>query len=67
MKNSHLFGAYFPNGMTTQMMLKRYDGEHFWSSLPDIEPKHYLWWITDRSIKPVEKLTTAVFQITEAS
>ena len=49
------------------MMLKRYDGELFWISLPEIEPKHYLWWITDKSMKPVEQLSTAVFQITEAS
>ena len=40
--------------MTTTMMLKRYDGEVFYVNMPEIEPKHYLWWITDKSMEPVE-------------
>ena len=67
MKNSQLLKTFFATGTNTQMILKRYDGELFSVNLPEIDPKHFLWWITDKTMKPVEQLSTGVFQITEAT
>ena len=49
---------------TSVMVLKRYDGAIFKTNLAEIPPSEYIFWITDKSTKPVDKLSEAVFQMT---
>ena len=47
------------------MVLRRYDGELFKANLADLTTNDYNWWITDKSTKPVDRQTVAIFQMSE--
>ena len=47
------------------MVLRRYDGELFKVNLADLSTNEYNWWITDKSSKPVDRQTVAIFQMSE--
>ena len=46
------------------MVLKRYDDAVFKINLAEISPSEYIFWITEKSTKPVDKLSEATFQMT---
>ena len=64
MKQKH--GEFFllESSSKDVMVLKRYDGAIFKTNLAEIPPNEYIFWITDKSTKPVDKLSEAVFQMT---
>lgn len=45
------------------MVLRRYDGHISKTNLAEIPPKDYLWWITDKSTKPVDRENVAIIQM----
>ena len=63
MKEKH--GEFFlSETKSSVMVLKRYDGAIFKTNLAETQPFEYIWWITDKSTKSVDKLSEAVFQMT---
>ena len=65
MKKSHA-ELFLDVGMST-MVARRYDGQLFKLNVADSEPARYVWWITVHSVKPVEKVSPAVYQICESA
>jgi hypothetical protein len=65
MKKSHA-ELFLEVGMST-MVARRYDGQLFKLNVADSEPARYVWWITVHSVKPVEKVSPAVYQICESA
>mmetsp|Transcript_25747 Transcript_25747/g.34407 ORF Transcript_25747/g.34407 Transcript_25747/m.34407 type:complete len:144 (-) Transcript_25747:845-1276(-) len=49
------------------MVLKRYDGTLFKLNVADTQPVRYVWWITVKSVKPIDKMSGAGYQITESA
>ena len=51
---------FFFKDTESTMVLKSYDGAMFSNNIAENPAGDYLWWITDKSSKPVDKLTPAV-------
>ena len=65
MKKSHP-EIFLDVGMSV-MVLRRYDGTLSMLNLADVEADRYVWWITTKSIKGVEQVSSAVSEIAELS
>ena len=65
MKKEHA-DLFFQEGMSV-MVLKRYDGALFKLNVADTQPNKYVWWITNHSTKPIDKMNGAGYQITESA
>ena len=49
----------------SMMVLRRYDGVISKVNLAEIQPKDYVWWITDKSTKPVDRENVAIIQMVD--
>ena len=49
------------------MVLRRYDGYLSMLNLSDSEASQYVWWISTKSLKGVEKVSNAVSEIAQLS